>query len=260
MFGSTPNSDPRRSSVKDFDQEACEHMTTFEARSREKQLARLGRRAGMALILALGGCAAAAPALPEPRPLVIHSGARLRVDHERVKEINTWVTDEQTNIVEDPSFLVETQPATDEVYLWERLEIEGDTVRTPVDIRSSDSRLVHEIYAHLHMMVVHGRQEEWLPEAPTAEGYELERAILLRAADAWLLGRTVFDTAPYAPLDELMYANEAGFLDAFIFTARPEEFATARTEWARANPGEADRYRSWFLDTFNREPLGLRTR
>jgi hypothetical protein len=59
-------------------------------------------------------------------------------------------------------------------------------------------------------------------------------------------------------LDELAYAREAGFLEAFIFTARPDEFAAARAEWARANPGAVERYREWFLDTFNREPPGLR--
>jgi hypothetical protein len=107
-------------------------------------------------------------------------------------------------------------------------------------------------------MTTMGRQEEWLPEAPEAAGYELERAILSRAADAWILGRAVYNTVPYGPLDELAYAKEAGFLDAFIFTARPSEFAPARAEWVRANPGEMERYRDWFLETFNREPPGLR--
>ncbi len=212
---------------------------------------------GMLTILA--GCAAAVAQLPQPRPIIIHSGARLRVDHERMMAVNDWVIEEQDNINQDPSFLVETQASTSEVYLWEQLEIEGDTVRTPVDIRSGDSRLVHEIYAHLQLMVKMGRQAEWLPEAPDAVGYDLERAILVRSADAWVLGRTVFDTQPYGPLDELMYANEAGYLDAFVFTARPSEFASARAEWARANPGAMDEYRSWFLDTFNREPPGLRS-
>jgi hypothetical protein len=107
-------------------------------------------------------------------------------------------------------------------------------------------------------MATMGRQEEWLPEAPDAVGFDLERAILARAADAWILGRAVYNTVPYGPLDEIAYAKEGGFLEAFIFTARPSEFATARTEWARANPGAMERYRDWFLETFNREPPGLR--
>jgi hypothetical protein len=127
-----------------------------------------------------------------------------------------------------------------------------------VPTASPAAQLPHHIYGHLHLMTVMGRQEEGLPEAPDAVGYDLERAILDRTADAWILGRTVFGTSPYGPLDELAYAKEAGFLDAFIFTARPDEFAETRADWARANPGEVERYREWFLDTFSREPAGLR--
>jgi hypothetical protein len=217
-------------------------------------------RAMIIVLTVSTGCATGTPEVPIPRPIIIHSGARLRVEQGRVEEIHEWVMREESNIVEDPTFMVESRPTPDEVYVWERLEIEGDTVRTPVYGGAADAMLVHQIYAHLHLMVAMGRQEEWLPETPAAVEYDLERAILSRAADAWLLGRTAFDTAPYGPLDELVYAKEAGYLDAFIFTARPEEFATARTKWARGNPGEHEDYRDWFLDTFNREPPGLRTR
>lgn len=177
-----------------------------------------------------------------------------------MQEINDWVVREQDNIVQDPSFWVIAEPRTDENYLWDGLQISNDTVRVAVDIRAQDARLVHEIYGHLHLMVTMGRQEEWLPEAPDAVGYELELAILKRCSDAWVLGRTVFDTAPYGPLDEMAYANEAGFLEAFVFTARPEEFATSRATWARTSPDEMSAYREWFLETFNREPPGLRAR
>lgn len=212
-----------------------------------------------AALLALAGCSAAVPSLPEPRPIIIHSGARLRADYERLQEINDWVGREQTNIAEDPSFWVIVEATTEEAYLWEGLHISNDSVTVKLESRAGDARLVAEIYGHLHLMVEMGRQEEWLPEAPDATGFDLERAILARASDAWLLGRTVFDTAPYGPLDELVYAAEAGFLDAFIFTARPDEFAEPRAAWARENPGESDRYRNWFLETFNREPPGLRS-
>lgn len=217
------------------------------------------------VLLALSGlaaaCSSAQPDVPDPRPIVNFSGARLRVDVERMTKINEWVTREQTNITEDPGFMVETGMAAEEVYPWEGLEFAGsDTVKVRVDPRASEARLVFEIYAHLHLMSRMGRQEEWLPEAPTATGYDLERAILARVSDAWLLGRTTFDTQPYGPLDELIYATENGYLDAFIFTARPQEFAEARAEWARAKPGEAEAYRSWFVETFNREPPGLRAR
>lgn len=211
------------------------------------------------LVGLLAGCASGAPNIPAPRPIVIYSGTRLRADQDSMRVVNEWVTREQDNIVNDPGFWVETGLAADEVYPWEGLEFAGDdTVKVRLDPRAPDARLVFEIYAHQHLMARMGRQEEWLPEAPTARGYELERAILSRVADAWLLGRTTFDTQPYGPLDELIYAKDAGFLDAFIFTARPEEFAEARATWARENPGRAEAYKDWFVKTFNREPPGLR--
>ena len=229
--------------------------------SRPRQLTPRRFRSGAlwALVGLLSGCAAGPPDIPTPRPIVIYSGARLRADVDSMKAVNEWVNREQDNIVNDPGFMVETGLAVEEVYPWDGLEFAGaDTVKVRLDPRAPDARLVFEIYAHQHLMARMGRQEEWLPEAPTARGYELERAILSRVADAWLLGRTTFDTQPYAPLDELIFAKEAGYLDAFIFTARPDEFAEARARWARENPDAADRYRSWFVETFNREPPGLR--
>ena len=207
----------------------------------------------------MGACAASSPTIPPPRPIVIYSGARIRVDHERMKEVNEWVTRQEENIRLDPSFWVITSNTIDEVFPWEGLRVSNDTVTVQLPLGGNDASLVYNIYAHLHLMVEMGRQEEWLPEAPTAVGYELERAILKRCAYAWVLGRTVFDTQPFGPMDELAYASESDFLDAFIFTARPNEFAADRAAWVRGNPGEMDRYREWFLDTFSREPPGLRS-
>lgn len=179
-----------------------------------------------------------------------------------MKVVNEWVTREQVNIEQDPSFLVVTNGVVQETFPWEGMTLGidsgQDSVTLDVPLGGRDARLVYELYGHMHLMARTGRQEEWLPEAPDAVGYDLERAIVTRIADAWILGRTVFDTQPFAPLDELAYAKDSGFLDAFIFTARPGEFAASRTQWARENPGEAERYRDWFLETFNQEPPGIR--
>ena len=90
------------------------------------------RMVAIGVLTLVAGCAGALPEIAPPRPIIIHSGARLRVEHERMIEVNEWVTREQENIVEDPTFLVETRPSVDDVYIWDQLEIEGDTVRTPV--------------------------------------------------------------------------------------------------------------------------------
>lgn len=225
------------------------------SRHGSQTLVRLGV---LALVALTGACSGQAPDIPRPRPIVVHSGARIRADHDHMREVNEWVLREQLNIEQDPSFWVIGSNTVTETFPWEGLEISSDSVTVRIPLGGQDASLVYQIYGHLHLMTTMGRQEEWLPEAPAAVGYELERAILTRVADAWILGRTVFDTQPFTPLDELAYAKDAGFLDAFIFTARPGEFAASRTTWTRANPGEIDRYRDWFVDTFNREPPGIR--
>jgi hypothetical protein len=211
-------------------------------------------------LVVLGACASGAPPIPEPRSIVIYSGARIRPTYEEMEVINEWVTREQQNIIEDPSFFVIAARSVDDTYPWDGMTLNSalDSVTVNVPLAGQDGLLVYRIYGHLHLMAQRGQREEWLPEALTAEGYELERAILDRVADAWILGRTVYDSNPFGPLDEIAYAKTGGYLDAFLFTARPNEFAASRTEWARANPDAVSEYLDWFVNTFNREPPGIR--
>ncbi len=203
-------------------------------------------------------CAATKPQLPTPRSIIVHSGARIEVSRARLDSINTWVLRERDNIQNDPSFMVESRRAPGQVYPWSYISYGKDSVRVMVDPQYPDAELPFQIYGHLHLMARMGKQAQWLPNAPNATGFELERAILARVADAWLLARSVYGAAPYEPLDELMYAHEDGYLDAFIFTSRPNQFQEARAEWARKNPDRAEQYRTWFKATFNKEPPGLR--
>jgi hypothetical protein len=135
----------------------------------------------------------------------------------------------------------------------------ADSAEIALETRKSlEARLVYEIYAHYHLMKEFGRLEEFLPGAGDEEGFSLERAILARVADAWLLGRAVYDAEPYDPLEEILYANENGYLDALILTARGDEFQEERQAWLQDDPEALERYRSWFVETFTREPPGLR--
>ena len=172
--------------------------------------------------------------------------------------IDQWVREELQNIVEDPSFFIGWQPVRDPVYPWEGFRIAGDTATVNLQRSAPDARNHYEIYAHLHLMKKLDRLDEWLPDAVGLEGFQLERAILARVSDAWLYGRTIFDLAPYAPLDELIFANENGYLDAFILTARADEFRAERRTWLDENPNATQEYRAWFREIFERDPKGLR--
>lgn len=217
------------------------------------------RRWWMALgsaVVVGAGCSAGQPSMPEPRPLVLRSGARLVIeDPERFRGLYDTLTLQLQNIIEDPSFFVSANPDPRDLYPWESLEIAPpDTVRVLYTRTAPDVRDIYEIYAHLHIMEYMGRLDEWLPAAVGLQGWELERAIVGRVVDFWLMGRALFDLAPYDLLDRLIYAQEAGQLDALLLTLRAHEFPEARADWLAENPDGPEAFRDWYRATIGEEP------
>lgn len=215
--------------------------------------------AALPLLLPILGACSTGSQLPTPRPLVIHSGARITVEPERMAEIDRWVEEAVQTINDDPTFVIYSLPEESVGYPWEvvtYIEADPDTARVSMQSTAPDSHTPYRIYAFLHLMADDDRLEEWLPDAVDATGYELERAIVARTAETWLYGRAVWDTAPFELLDHLIYARENGFLDAFLLTLRAEEFPEAREEWLAANPGRMAEYEAWFRETFDRAPPG----
>ena len=206
----------------------------------------------------VSACASAPAFLPEPRTLVIRSGARLTVgDVERMQTVYNEVDRQLRNIELDPGFLIGTRPDPRDVYPWETLEITADTAWVAYSRTHPDLTSPYQIYAHLHLMRRLGRLDEWLPEVAEAEGWPLEQAIMARVTDAWLLGRAFYDFAPYELMDEFIYASEAGWLDAFLLELRRNEFAEAHAAWLAANPQAQENFRTWYRETFDKTPPGV---
>lgn len=217
------------------------------------------------IVLALAVLSAGLPAcsnrpveIPEPRPIVIRSGARLYAETDRMKAVDAWFRPQQNNIRDDPSFMIEWVPRDTPSYPWESLFLVADTAKIGVQQGFGDAAQVYEIYAHYWLMKEKGRIDEFLPGGGSLDGFPLERTILARVADAWLLGRAVYQAEAFDPLEELVYANENGYLDALILTARGDEFKDERQAWLKEDPEGLERYRKWFVETFEREPPGLR--
>jgi len=207
---------------------------------------------------ALLGCGPQEINLPAPRPLITSAGERLRAEPEKLAEIDAWVRAELDSISQDPSFWIITQFQTETFLPWEGLEISNDTATIKIEAAPPEVQSTYQIYAHLHLMAAMNRLDVWLPEAPGATGFALEKAILTRTSDAWLYARSIFDAIPYPALDELMYANQQGYLDAYILTARPDEYADERVAWLAASPGQQTEYAAWFEKAFERPPPGRR--
>jgi hypothetical protein len=212
----------------------------------------------LAAALGAAGCSSGTVSAPAPRPIVISSGARLRADTARIDSIFAWLSVQSRRIQEDPSFLIDETPTARETEPWRTLTIVGDTARIQFDRAHPDITTAYDVYATYHLMKKMGKLEEWLPGYGDAEGYVLERAIVDRMADAWLLGRTAYDAPPYQGLDELIYAREAGYLDAYLLVARADEFAAEKAQWERDHPGNIEEYRKWFNQVFRTEPPGMR--
>ncbi len=213
----------------------------------------------MVVALSAAACAGGEPVLRDPRRLVIHSGERLAPTRERMEEIDEWVSEQWDSIGADPSFMILHGGQEGPVYFWETLELNeaADTARIGYQDRPAVG-IPYVFYAHLHLMAAQDRLGRWLPEADGGTPFEIETAILSRVADTWLYQRSIFDARPYDLLEELMYSKENGYLDAYILTARPDEFVDARRVWAEENPDARDAFVVWFRRVFEREPPGMR--
>jgi hypothetical protein len=214
------------------------------------------------MFLVLSGCAKP-DVVPSPRSLIIRSGARIPPQEERTVEIDSWVRVQQENIRIDPTFWIIGKESSEDLYPWDSLRISSDTAEVLAPASVPEAWSILSMYGHFHLMKKMGRIGEFLPEAigidgEEAEGYELEKLILSRLSDAWLFGRSAYDMSSYGPLDELLYAKENGYLEAFILIGRPTEFKSEKDLWEKQNPTESSEYQAWFLETFERKPPGVR--
>ena len=194
----------------------------------------------------------------DPRRLVIHSGERLAPTRERMEEIDLWVHDQMDSIRTDPSFMINWSLQEGPVYPWETLELneQGDTAF--IRFQREEVLGPYLIYAHLYLMAAQERLDQWLPELVGDTPFEIERAILSRAADVWLHQRSVYDARAYDLMEELIYSKENDYLDAYILTARPDAFVDERRAWLEEDPGARDAFIAWFRKTFERDPPGVR--
>lgn len=208
------------------------------------------------------GCPGPAP-IPPARPVINSEGLRLSPPAARMDATARWVNAQLEEIRVNPSFLIATPFQAEITYPWESIEIKlnprQDTVTIAVDGLGSDARTPYELYAHFRLLEARGELEEWLPNAGTLEGLDLELAILSRVGEAWLYGRSVFSTIAHPVWDEIMYASELGYLRPLVLVARPAEFPEERAAWEAEDPRAMERYVTWFRRSFDREPPGLRT-
>jgi len=172
-------------------------------------------------------------------------------------EVDQWVLKEIEEIEFDPSFLIRLAFEDIARYPWDTLDLVGDTADVRLQAGATDAETPYQIYAHLRLVQERGELTEWVPEAEGLSGFEAERAILRRVSDTWLLGRTVYDTQPYGPLDELLWAHESGYLEDFMVATQGARFPEATAAYAASDSDRGEIFQQWFERTFEREGPGF---
>lgn len=210
--------------------------------------------AGALLLSACGGSAA----FPQPRGIIVFSGERISVDPERMEEVDRALRPHLEDIDRNPTFSIRLDRQVATAYPWDTLDLRGDTVFIAVERTAGDAQTPFQIYAHLRLMDQRGELDQWVPEVEgrVLSGLGAEEAILEYVADVWLLGRSVFDTQPHGPLDELIYARDRGFLTHFILATQEERFAAEREAFQAENPEWEAELTDFFQRTFERDGPG----
>src|SRR5690606_24077242 len=99
--------------------------------------------------------------------------------------------------LQDPRIHLRVIPGHPQSYPWETLVIEGDTAQVALPRTQPDAEAAYGLYAYLHLLASQGRIEEALPEAAGLEGYALERTVVAKVSDAWLLARSALAIDPF---------------------------------------------------------------
>lgn len=207
--------------------------------------------------LMASACATGPASVPTPRSVIIFSGERIQTDRETMTEVDRWLRVQREVIDRPPDFLIRPQSTTNPGYPWRDFEIQGDTAIVFIQQIARDAETPYLIYAHLRLMAERDELEPWMPEEDLdKEGLELELAILNRVADVWLLGRSVYDTQAFGPLDEILYAREASFLRELVLQTQRTRFATEREAWLEAEPERQEEFRAWLQRVFERSEPG----
>jgi len=202
------------------------------------------------------GCAGQLP-LPITRPIIVYTGERLQADPVQMAEVEGWLRPQLDHIDQSRDFLIRLVDQELPSYPWESLEITADTAQVALWPAAPDAETPYILYAHYRLIEARGALDRWAPEAQGLAGLEAEEAILNRISDVWLLGRTVFDTQPFGPMDELLWAKESGYLRDFIFATQPGRFDEEEANWRGANPEREEEFAEWFERVFERRGPGF---
>lgn len=210
-------------------------------------------RRGVAAVLGFVFFALPAPAAAQ-HALVSPAGDSLRFELPQLRTMLDTARALYADLQEDPRVLYSLgfgpriEPsAPRRAYPWNAVIPQSDsvvTVVTPGNLREAD-RAYHN-YAVMRMRVIRGTD----PDDPCDELVARERTVLSSFVDGWILARTLFGGPPFAPLDELAFARDAGHLPALLAAYRDASVGACAATWAEDHPDAIAAYRQWRDEAF----------
>lgn len=153
-----------------------------------------------------------------------------------------------TELQEDPQVLYytsygpELSPDQRELALpWNAVDVVTDStaaIVTPGNLREADRAYYN--YAVLRM---HAVRDD--PDVPCDELFEREMVAVRGFLDGWIVARTLFGGPPFPPLDELVFASEAGVLDGYVAASSNRHLGGCLAVWRDEHPAAVERYAEW---------------
>lgn len=195
----------------------------------------------LALSLVATGAAKAQYSVPAPS-----GDTALSYPEERIRALLERTRELYDILEEDPEILYyigygpdAPNTAPEGAYPWNAVRVESDSVVrvvTPENLREADR-------AYYNYAVTRMRERgEASGDESCDELVSREARILSAFVDGWIVSRTAFGAAPYAPLDELPFVQEAGLLPAFVAVHGAPALGDCEDRWSREHPDLLEDY------------------
>jgi len=185
--------------------------------------------------------------------LTSRSGLTIEFGRDRLLQIHDTTVALQQNLELDPAVLYwysygpDAPPDSGAPTLpWNAVEVVTDStvaVTYPGNLREADR--AYNNYAVLRMQAVRGD-----PDVSCDAVFEQELQAVGLFVDGWIASRTLFGGPAYEPLDELVFARQAGHLAGLIGAHDDLQLGGCLDVWRDANRQAVTDYRTWRREVF----------
>lgn len=205
----------------------------------------------LALLTTLGAPAGAGG--QETRRIQVPSGPDLEIERDSLMRLLAATRELRRDLEEDPSILYYTgvgRPASPErpepALPWNAVEVLTDStaaVETPGNLREADR--AYSAYAVVRMRNVRSDQDVSCDSLVAREVAAVEAFV-----DGWLVSRALFGAPPFAALDRLAAARQAGHLPALTVAAENRQVEGCLDAWSGRHEDALRAYRAWREEAF----------